>query len=98
MSEDPRYIEPRCEAGYYRGFDFGWQPARCEFRAGHKGLHYAHPDPSPGADAPYRWGSQAQVDQEIELREPDGIITIKGDLSADMAEALRRAFRRRDIP
>lgn len=99
MSEDPRYVEPRC-GEFVSTNMLQRQDFRCEFRAGHAGLHSAGTllvqggpyEPKPCE--PMRWGSEAQLAQEIELREPDGIITISGDVTTDLAEAIRKAFRR----
>lgn len=88
MSEDPRYVEPRCPAKY--AYPNGaLRGVTCIFRAGHEGLHSADGN---------RWGTEPQLTEEIELREPDGVLTVVGDLAPEYVTAIRRAFRRRDLP
>lgn len=85
---DPRFVEPRCAATFPdpRGVQLA---APCGFRAGHEGLHSSRGN---------RWGTDVQLAEEIALAKPIGIVTVQGDLTPEAASAIRRAFRRRDLP
>lgn len=95
---DPRFVDTRCHEAFTVDA-LRRNVYRCEFRAGHDGLHSAGSVAEEGSYEPkpcepMRWGTESQLAQEIELREPDGIIAINGDVTPAFAEAIRKALRR----